>query len=85
MAQCFVRSKIVEALIYFDRLRRHKQPDRSTLSPRPRNIWNVVHYVHQHYREPLTLHDLAGFSYEARPSERPVQKCRHSVLRFLHG
>lgn len=81
-----LRSKIVEALIYFDRLRRHKQPDRSTLSPRPRNIWNVVHYVHQHYREPLTLHDLAGI-FHMSPSHLSDQ-FKKSVgipfLRFLH-
>lgn len=83
-----LRSKIVEALIYFDRERRQEMlpSNRSLLPSRPRHIWNVVHYVHQHYREPLTLQQLAEV-FHMSPSHLSVQFKKSvgiSFLRFLH-
>ena len=55
-----IKAKLFEALVLFDRMRSREQPAVHQLNSDNSSIWEVVHYVHHHYREPLTLGGLAG-------------------------
>ncbi|WP_416147568.1 AraC family transcriptional regulator [Salipaludibacillus sp. HK11] len=57
----FFKTKIIELLIHFDRFRNNK--NREMPSPEApntdTNIWNIIHFIHAHFREDLTLSRIA--------------------------
>jgi AraC-like DNA-binding protein len=69
-----VKNKLLEALYYFDRYRKRAVATGSltlsglsalsdkhqSASPRSRSIWPVVQHIHQHYRDPVNLSQLAA-------------------------
>jgi AraC-like DNA-binding protein len=73
--EALIKAKLTEVLVRFDRLRRkaqHEEPVREheVVEGRDRikpngDIWKAIQYIHNHYREDLTLSGLAqrfGFS-----------------------
>ncbi|MCR8634051.1 AraC family transcriptional regulator [Paenibacillus radicis (ex Xue et al. 2023)] len=68
-----IKAKLTEVLVRFDRLRRSMQPGlqeaaaaHAYVRKKPRSsVWQVIQYIHNHYRDDLTLSGLAerfGFS-----------------------
>jgi AraC-like DNA-binding protein len=65
-----IKAKLTEVLVRFDRYRRNGRQKLAEAAAydrkKPRdNIWQVIQYIHMHYREDLTLSGLAerfGFS-----------------------
>ncbi|WP_165972026.1 helix-turn-helix transcriptional regulator [Paenibacillus piri] len=80
-----LRALLFEALILFDRHR--GVPELKTISPRSRtsDIWKVIHYVHQHYSEPLALTELADrFHFNVTHlSERLKQTLGQNYIDFI--
>jgi len=79
--------KLMELLIRFDRLRRPGTVlEREGTDGHADTIWSVIHYVHTHYRDPLTLADLSTRFGISRPYLSGAFK-KHTGLnfvRFLH-
>jgi len=63
MRNIFIKAKLLEALVKFDRLRyaRHAGAlqERGDSNANRANFWQVIHYLHLHYREDLSLEQLA--------------------------
>lgn len=83
-----LRLKLTELLIRFDRLRRAEPGhDRGNSDHNAADtLWSVIHYVHSHYRDPLTLADLCMRFGISRPYLSAAFK-KHTGLnfvRFLH-
>lgn len=61
-SKVLIKNKLSEFLIFFDRLRRNEP---QTVDPQPvhascsNSIWPIVHYIHTHYGEPITLLSIA--------------------------
>jgi AraC-like DNA-binding protein len=70
-----VKNKLLEALYYFDRYRKQAEAlalalanhvpvpsgkRRPSQQPRRRSVWPVVQHIHQHYRDPLNLSQIAS-------------------------
>jgi AraC-like DNA-binding protein len=68
--QALIKAKLTEVLVRFDRLRRSVDkeaplPGRAKFEGKERgkpnsDIWKVIQFIHEHYREDLTLSGLAG-------------------------
>lgn len=82
-------SMLFEALARFDRIRsrqRHTSPVPAIHKPEGSTIWEIVHYIHQHYQEPLTLAGLARQFHFSLPNLSKLLK-RHlgtSFIGFIH-
>ena len=64
------KAKIVEIIILFDRVRRIQLNSNKALNSDttvPKNIWDIVYYIHTHYREDLSLQKLAKMFYLSVP------------------
>ena len=63
MLHILIKAKLLEALVRFDRLRyaRHAGAQQARSDPQGRraNFWQVIHYLHLHYREDISLEQLA--------------------------
>jgi AraC-like DNA-binding protein len=84
-----LRVRLVELLALFDRERRSLSPMLSHTAEEQkgkRNIWPIVQYINQHYREDLTLSGLAQrFEYStSRLSETFKSGLGVSFVQFLH-
>lgn len=84
-----IKSKLSEFLIYFDRLRRQElqtSPLQHFSSAYNHSIWPIVHYVHTHYGEPITLSGVAelfGIN-RSRLSSEFVKHVGMNFIPFLH-
>lgn len=90
-----LRSRLFEALILFDRSRspargRVEGRDAGEATPsaqpgRAASIWSVIHYVHQHYADSLTLAELAArFHFNVTHlSERLKQTLGRNYIDFV--
>lgn len=63
-------AKLMQVFILFDRYRQEHLPSKQEahhpVREERRGMWEVIHYVYQHFREPLTLEMLANqFNYSA--------------------
>jgi len=80
--------KLAELLIRFDRLRRRERAERiRTVRESPGSaIWQVVHYIHTNYREPITLSALAArFGISRSHLSEEIKRCIGlNFVRFLH-
>lgn len=90
-----MKARLVEALILFDRQRKDVPANEylpadsdadSAKAKGERHIWEVLHYLHTHYREPLTLSSLAErFRIsDSRFSEWFKQATGQTYLHYLH-
>ncbi|GAA3402716.1 AraC family transcriptional regulator [Paenibacillus hodogayensis] len=81
-------SMLFEALARFDRLRLEKRsaPAEAGRKPETSAIWEIVHYIHQHYQEPLTLADLARLFHFSVPnlSKQLKHHLGTSFVDFVH-
>ncbi|MDQ6419066.1 AraC family transcriptional regulator [Paenibacillus sp. LHD-117] len=88
--------RLKEILVRFDRHRRTQeqtarngretvQPHRSSLGKHS-SVWPIIHYIHQHYQDDLTLSELAErFSLSvSRISEVIKETTGQNFLHFLH-
>lgn len=87
--QSLLQLKLKEILIAFDRERRKAAPDvREAAPPIAKNssVWPIIHYIHLHYQEDLSLADLsAKFSMSiSRISEVIKQTTGQTFVHFLH-
>lgn len=82
-----LRIKLAEVLIRFDRIRRTEESDRGgEIAANPRSVWSIVHHIYLHYREPLSLSELAGL-FGMSPSHLSEEFKKHmgiTFVRFLH-
>lgn len=80
-------SMLFEILALFDRIRsRQNQTSPTGRSPNDSAIWEIIHYIHQHYRESLTLAELAKLFHFSVPNLSMLLK-RHlgtSFIEFIH-
>ncbi|MDQ0059225.1 helix-turn-helix domain-containing protein [Paenibacillus harenae] len=81
--------KLKEILIHFDRERRKAAPipeDAQPASKRSNAVWPIIHHIHLHYHEDLSLADLsAKFSMSiSRISEVIKQTTGQTFVHFLH-
>jgi AraC-like DNA-binding protein/mannose-6-phosphate isomerase-like protein (cupin superfamily) len=86
--RALIGSKLVEALIRFDRARRQlKQPNKKLDTAKlSETIWKVLHYLHVYYRDTLTLSKLAE-EFKISPSylsELFKKEMGQSFVDFLH-
>lgn len=75
--------KLLEILIRFDRLRRQALPENKeydiTSTP---TIWAVIHYIHTHFRDPLSLTSLSE-AFSISKSYLSAEFKRHTGLNFV--
>jgi AraC-like DNA-binding protein len=81
--------KLKEILIHFDRERRIAAPqpmDAQPASKKSYSVWPIIHYIHLHYQEDLSLTDLsAKFSMSiSRISEVIKETTGQTFVHFLH-
>jgi AraC-like DNA-binding protein len=75
--------KLMEILIRFDRLRRQALPgNNSDDISNTQTIWAVIHYIHTHYRDPLSLSSLSE-SFGISKSYLSAEFKRHTGLNFV--
>lgn len=84
-----IKNKLSEFLIFFDRLRRRELRQGQALlagEPCSTSIWPIVHYVHNHYREPITLSNVAErFGvHHTRLSTEFVKHVGMNFIPFVH-
>ncbi|MDF2960174.1 MAG: transcriptional regulator, AraC family [Paenibacillus sp.] len=82
-----LKLKLLETLTRFDRLRRQGagQPLPVKGGIDKRSVWSVIHYIHSHYRDPVTLSGLAekfGVS-SSYLSEEIKRHAGQGFVRFL--
>jgi YesN/AraC family two-component response regulator len=87
--ELMLRIRLKEILIYFDRYRRRhtNQPIISNqANKKSATVWPIIHYIHRHYQENLTLADLTStFSLSmSRISEVIKQTTGQTFVHFLH-
>ncbi|OGX68568.1 MAG: hypothetical protein A2189_09080 [Paenibacillus sp. RIFOXYA1_FULL_44_5] len=85
-----LRAKLTEILVWFDRARRKQN---QVLTEKKKNevllrenIWEIIHYVHQHYRNDISLTQVAQ-QYHFSPSYLSELFKKHvgqNFVRFLH-
>ncbi|MFD0715682.1 AraC family transcriptional regulator [Paenibacillus sp. GCM10027626] len=93
MRNIFIKAKLLEALVLFDRCRFKRHAEHGSASAankhnaRPENVWQVIQYLHLHYREDITLEHLAQkFHYNiSHLSETFKQRFGQNFIHFLHG
>lgn len=75
-----VRADIIRILIEFSRA------FGSRAEREPTDIWRVIQYIHEHYREPLSLSSVAGqfFYSEAHLSRQIKARTGHSFVSLLN-
>lgn len=82
-----LRIRLEELLIYFERLRRqYAAPSRSLPNARATPLWPVLDYIQLHYREPLSLSDLAerfGINH-CHLSKQFKKMVGQNFIRFVH-
>lgn len=82
-----IRNKLSEFLIHFDRLRRQTTAEwKSASESRSKSIWPIVHYVHTHYDDAITLNGLAemfGIN-RSHLSAEFKRQLGLNFVRFLH-
>lgn len=80
-----LRSQLMEALCYFDRVRRSKYPyDMQDMNAgNKKTIWQVIHYLHRNYLEPVTLTEVAG-KFDYHPSYLSELMKKHLGQNFIH-
>lgn len=91
MRSIFIKAKLFEALVLFDRLRRQQHaslqeaPNGSRVSNA--NVWKALQYLHRHYRDDITLEHLAQqFHYNSSHlSELFKQRFGQNFIHILHG
>lgn len=81
--------RLKEILACFDRYRRKSSPSITVSTPASRtnaSVWPIIHYIHRHYQDELTLSDLAGrYSLSvSRISEVIKQTTGQTFVHFLH-
>lgn len=82
-------SMLFEALAGFDRIRCQAEPFIEAAITRRSDhstIWEIIHYIHQHYQEPLTLAELSKLFHFSMPNLSKLLK-RHlgtSFIDFIH-
>jgi AraC-like DNA-binding protein len=89
-----IKAKLSESLIRFDRIRRtrmHTAPAPAgtpipAAAKAPGNFWNVVHYIHAHFREDLSLSRLAEtFHFHSTHLSELIKKhTGQPFVRLLH-
>jgi len=86
-----LRSKFLEILITFDRVRqasagRIDDLDAAALTSHKRDVWKVIEYIHQHYQEDMTLSDLSARFHISAPYLSAILKRQigETFLRFLN-
>lgn len=84
-----LKAKLTETLIHIDRLRteyRNKGTALAEREERPATLWKVIHYMHVHYRERLTLSGLADVFHFNKTylSEQITRYAGKSFVRLLH-
>ncbi|WP_167859707.1 AraC family transcriptional regulator [Paenibacillus cymbidii] len=82
-----LRSKLIEALVMFDRLRRPQTAEAAVGRPgQPETIRRIVRHVQLHFREELTLTSVAETFHcgKSRLSKWFKQATGHSFVGFLH-
>ncbi len=83
-----LQAKLKEILIRFDRHRRSHFPPAEESKPLSSStfIWSVIHYIHSHYRDELTLAGLSKrFAVSmSRISELIKQMTGQNFVHFLH-
>lgn len=80
-----LRSQLIEALCYFDRVRRTKYnyDSKEPMVTNQHTIWQVIHYLHRNYLEPITLSDVADkFDYHPTYLSELIKK--HLGQNFIH-
>ncbi|WEG12581.1 AraC family transcriptional regulator [Pullulanibacillus sp. KACC 23026] len=86
--ELLIRAKLIEVMIQFIRLRknRHHLPPEAASSYPKGVVWQVVHYIHNHYQDPLSLTHLAKLFNVSAPylSEQFKQQMGESFVTFLH-
>lgn len=93
MRSIMIKSKLLEALVLFERLRFGQHgavrdtADEGGREPGKTSFWQILRYVHRHYREELTLEHLAQqFHYNASHlSECFKMRIGQNFVSFLHG
>lgn len=91
MRNIFLKSKLLEALVLFDRCRFRRYSDRIGVPGKPdaqgESIWQVIQYLHFNYREDITLEHLAHkFHYNvSHLSETFKHRFGQNFIGFLHG
>lgn len=93
MRSVMIQSKLLEALVLFDRLRIRQHgaeigPSGETVRhPGKASFWQIIHYVHKNYREEITLEQLAReYHYNASHlSELFKIRTGQNFVRFLQG
>jgi hypothetical protein len=85
--EVLLRSKLVEVLVSFDRIRQSRTAVKTKLDYlHRRDIWPIVHYVHTHYQDNITLTELSKKFYVSVPylSELFKQHLGQNFVSFLH-
>ncbi|WP_409341766.1 helix-turn-helix domain-containing protein [Paenibacillus sp. MBLB4367] len=93
MRPIMIKAKLLEALVLFDRFRYRQHANgleegsNGNRELGKRNFWQVIRYVHLHYREEMTLDHLAGiFHYNASHlSELFKIRIGQTFVHFLQG
>jgi AraC-like DNA-binding protein len=86
--RAMLKVKLYEILIHFDRKRNQNSPPEMivNLDRKPRDITNIVHYIHANYQEELRLAFIAeqfGFS-QSHLSESIKRTTGQTFLHLLH-
>lgn len=79
----FIQVKLSELLMRFDRIRRHNKPEFAEQKHHVYTVWNVIRHIHLHYRESLSLTELAE-QYNFSPSHLSELFKKHIGMNFLH-
>jgi AraC-like DNA-binding protein len=83
-----IKSKLLEILVIFERIRQYSFSafTRNEGVAKKNAIWPIVHYVHTHYQENITLTGLARQFYVSVPylSELFKQQIGQNFVAFLH-
>lgn len=89
--RALIRAKVMEILIRFDRFRRSNVSNYSDLSKTngtyiQNKMWRVVHYVHRHYQEEISLSSIAKhFHFSRSHLSESFKRCiGKNFLDFVH-
>ncbi|GGE30301.1 hypothetical protein GCM10011391_06100 [Pullulanibacillus camelliae] len=82
-----IKAKVIELLIHFDRLRQEEN-SLSKVTTKQANgmIWPIVHYIHSHFNEDITLSRLSDLFKVSVPylSEQFKRQVGLNFINFLH-
>ncbi len=85
--ELLIRAKLIELLVWYIRLGQEKRPSGGpSLPERTGVIWQVVHYIHTHYQDPISLTKMAKTFNVSAPylSEQFKHQMGGSFVNFLH-